>query len=153
MNPNIRMITKPVLSALDAPVRQGVLRRIDAMERELAFLVTKEDERVFLLRRHGWGDERLQLLFVLNSIYQHVLGPLQAASRGGPEGLGKSVAIRHGSVSFNSQKSAAALRALKDFNEMVISLGFESDLLKLNTCEDIVFQLSSGSDEPGEPAE
>ena len=120
------------------------------MERELAFLVAKEDRRVFAIRRNGWGEERLQLLFVLNSIYQHVLGPLHGASRGGPEGLGKSVAIRHGSASFSSQTSGATLGAIKNFNEMVVSLGFARDLLNLNTCEDIVFRLHNDSNEPGE---
>ncbi len=143
----------PVFNTLDGPVRRGVLRRIDAMERELSFLATKDDHRVFALRRMGWGEERLQLLFALNSIYQHVLGPLQGASRGGPEGLGKSVVIRHGSASFSSQTSGAALSALKDFNAMVESLGFERDLLNLNTCEDIVFRLYSGRDESSESAE
>lgn len=146
MTPKIREIAKPVLNALDRPVRQGVLRRIEAMERELAFLVTKEDGRVFALSLKGWGEERLQLLFVLNSVYQHVLGPLQGASRGGPAGLGKSVAIRHGSESFSSHTSVATLRALNDFNQMVRSLGFARDLLHLNTCEDIVFRLHVDSD-------
>lgn len=123
------------------------------MERELAFLATKEDKRLFALRLVGWGEERLQLLFVLHSIYQHVLGPLQGASRGGPEGLGKTVAIRHGSASFSSQTSGAALSALKDFNEMVVGLNFERDLLNLNTCEDIIFRLYGGTSKPSESAE
>ena len=36
------------------------------------------------------------VLFLLNSMYQQVIGPLQAAARGGPEGLGNAVAICHG---------------------------------------------------------
>lgn len=123
------------------------------MERELAFLAAKEDRRVFALRRNGWSEERLQLLFVLNSIYQQVLGPLQGASRGGPEGLGKSVAIRHGSASFSSKTSGATLNALKDFNEMMSSLGFEREHLNLNTCEDIVFRLYGATNEPSERGE
>ena len=150
MTPTIRAIANPVLNALNGQVRQGVLRRIDAMERELAFLVVKEDRRVFALRRNGWGEDRLQLLFVLNSIYQHVLGPLHGASRGGPEGLGKSVAIRHGTASFSSQTSGAKIAALKDFNEMVVTLGFARDLLNLNTCEDIVFRLCDDSNDRGD---
>jgi len=52
------------------------------MERELAFLMERRDENVALIGRRGWTDDRQQLLFLLNNMYQQVIGPLQAAARG-----------------------------------------------------------------------
>src|SRR5271154_6356672 len=106
MTPVVKSIAQPVIRLMDGRVRHGVLRRVDAMERELVFLMERKDENVALIRRRGWTDNRLQLLFLLNSMYQQLIGPLQAAARGGPEGLGSAVAICHGRTLFDRAGAA-----------------------------------------------
>ncbi|QIM50781.1 hypothetical protein [Hydrogenophaga crocea] len=143
MTPSVRRIADPVLRSLDARVRRGVLRRIDAMERELAFLAGREDENVSFIRRRGWSDERLQVLFVLNSVYQQVLGPIQAAAKAGPEGLGSTIPVRHGTATFSRKTAGNVQVALKDFLVMVDMLKLQQSWLHSNTCGDVVFAVAS----------
>jgi hypothetical protein len=142
MTPVVQSITQPVIRLMDRGVRQGVLRRVDAMERELAFLKERKDENVALIKRRGWTDDRLQLLFLLNSVYQQVLGPLQAAARGGPEGLGSVVPIRHGKTSFNQAGAARTQLFVRDFLAMIDTLKLQRTWLQSNTCGDVVFSIA-----------
>ena len=143
MTPSVHRISDPVLRSLDPRVRRGVSRRIDAMERELAFLAEREDDNLKLIRSRGWSDERLQVLFVLNSVYQQVLGPMQAAARGGPEGLGNTIPVRHGTASFSRKTAESVQVAMKDFLMMVDTLKLQRSWLHSNTCGDVVFAVSS----------
>lgn len=128
---------------MDARVRRGVLRRIDAMERELTFLAEREDDNVKFIRRRGWSDERLQVLFVLNSVYQQVLGPVQAAAKEGPAGLGSTIPVRHGTASFSRETAGSVLAAMKDFLAMVDALKLQRSWLHSNTCGDVVYAIAS----------
>lgn len=143
MTPSVHRIADPVLRSLDPRVRRGVLRRIDAMERELAFLVEREDDTIRFIQRRGWSDERLQVLFVLNSIYQQVLGPIQAAAKEGPEGLGSTIPVRHGTASFSRKTAGSVQIAMKDFLAMVDMLKLQRTWLHSNTCGDVVFAVAS----------
>ena len=143
MTPIARRIADPVLRSLDPRVRRGVLRRIDAMERELAFLAEREDDNVKFIRSRGWSDERLQVLFVLNSVYQQVLGPIQAAAKEGPEGLGSTIPVRHGTASFSRKTAGSVQVAMKDVRAMVDTLRLQRSWLHPNTCGDVVFAIAS----------
>jgi hypothetical protein len=120
-----------------------VLRRIDAMERELTFLAEREDDNLSFIRRRGWSDERLQVLFVLNSVYQQVLGPIQAAAKEGPEGLGSTIPIRHGTASFSRKTAGKVQVAMKEFLVMVDTLKLQRRWLHSNTCGDVVFAVAA----------
>lgn len=113
------------------------------MERELAFLVEREDDTIRFIQRRGWSDERLQVLFVLNSIYQQVLGPIQAAAKEGPEGLGSTIPVRHGTASFSRKTAGSVQIAMKDFLAMVDMLKLQRTWLHSNTCGDVVFAVAS----------
>lgn len=143
MTPSVNRIAEPLFRSLDARVRRDVLRRIDSMERELAFLVGREDYNVSFIRRRGWSDERLQVLFVLNSVYQQVLGPIQAAAKGGPEGLGSTIPVRHGTASFSRKTAGSVQVAMKDFLVMADTLKLQRSWLHSNTCGDVVFAVAS----------
>ncbi len=112
------------------------------MERELAFLESLEDRRLAVARRFGWTDDRLQVLFALNSVYQHLLGPLQSAARGGPEGLGDTVAVRHGTSTFSRATTTRIQLAMRDFNKLVGALEFRQRWLQENTCGDVLYAVS-----------
>jgi hypothetical protein len=142
MNPSVKRIAAPALNALDVRVRQSITRRVDAMMRELAFLADRKDKALAFIRRRGWSDERLQFVFVLNSIYQQVLGPLQAVARGGPEGLGRTIPVRYGSTSFDRDTTRNAQVAMRDFLAMLAELQLPQTWLQSNTCGDIVFCIS-----------
>ena len=142
MTPVVQSIAQPVIRLMDGRVRQGVLRRVDAMERELSFLTDRRDENVALIRRRGWTDDRLQLLFLLNSVYQQVIGPMQAAARGGPEGLGSAVPICHGKTSFDRAGAARTQLLVRDFLAMIDTLKLQRAWLQSNTCGDVVFSIA-----------
>ncbi|MDP9084565.1 MAG: hypothetical protein M3N50_12505 [Pseudomonadota bacterium] len=142
MTPIVKGIANPVIRLMDGRVRQGVFRRVDAMERELAFLMERRDENVALIRRRGWTDDRLQLLFLLNSMYQQLIGPLQAAARGGPEGLGSTVAVCHGKTVFDRAGAARTQLLVRDFLAMIDTLKLQRIWLQSNTCGDVVFSIA-----------
>jgi hypothetical protein len=112
------------------------------MERELKFLGDKEDERLIFIRQGGWTDERMQLLFVLNSVYQIVIGPLQSAARMGPEGLGRAVPVKHGNLLVNADSAQGAHKAMRAFGAMVRALKYWQELLHCSTCGDAVFSIA-----------
>ncbi len=147
MTPVAQQITRPLLSALDSRVRRNVARRIDAMERELAFLVAREDRNVAYLRRRGWTNDRIHVLFALNSVYQQVLGPIQAATRGGPDGLGREIPVRYGNTSYDAASARAASSALRDFYALVAELRVPPDWLYANTCGEVVFRIAKFEEE------
>jgi len=148
VNPSIEHIAKPVLSSMNSHVRLGVLHRVDAMERELAFLIERKNDDVAFIRSRGWSDERIQLLFVLNSLYQHLLGPVQAAARPGPQGLGRTIPIRHGKATFDDKTARRAERAVKDFLAIVETLQFQPRWLHANTCGDVVYAIATHEGKP-----
>jgi len=138
---------------LDPKVRSAVVRRQEAMLRELAFLGSKEDERLAFIRSRNWTDARLSVLFSLNSVYQEVLGPLDASARTGRRadvevagapalGLGSSHPIVHGSQRFDAAHSARVKGAVEDFFGMVSELGLRRDWMTKNTCGDLVYWIA-----------
>ena len=148
---------EPVLAALtqplDAKVRGAVTRRHDAMLRELAFLVSKQDKGLTFIRSRNWSDEKLSALFSLNCIYQEVLGPLDASARTGRQaasdadgvtvlGLGSSHPIVHGSQRFDSAHTVRVRSAVEDFFGLVADLGFRRDWMTKNTCGDLVYWIA-----------
>jgi hypothetical protein len=142
VSPLVHRIVGPLLRSMDGKVRAAVIRRIDAMERELAFLSSREDRRLATVRRFGWTDDRLQVLFALNSVYQQLLGPLQSAARGGPEGLGDTVPVRHGTSTFSRATTTRIQLTMRDFNALVDALELRRTWLQENTCGDVLFAIS-----------
>lgn len=132
-----------MLALMEARVRRDIERRIELMERELAFLAEREDQNLAFIKKRGWSDERLQVLFLFNSIYQKVLGPLQAAAKEGPEGLGSSVPVKHGTSIFSRQTTGTVRIALKDFLAMIDDLQLHRSWLHENTCGDAVYQIAA----------
>jgi hypothetical protein len=143
MTPPLEQIARPLLARMDNRVRQGVQRRLEAMERELAFLAERQEPNVSFIARKGWSIDRLQLVFLLNSVYQNLLGPLQAAARGGPDGLGSKIPVRHGKTIFNRATASSVQMAMRDFFEMVDALHLPRAWLQLNTCGDLVFAIAT----------
>jgi hypothetical protein len=152
-----RTDSDPVLAALtqplDAKVRSAVIRRHEAMLRELAFLASKQDENLTFIRLRNWPDAKLSALFSLNSLYQEVLGPLDASARTGRQadpdsqgvqahGLGSSHPIVHGSQRFDSAHTARVKSAIEDFFGLVGRLGFRRDWMTKNTCNDLVYWIA-----------
>ena len=139
-------LTRP----LDAKVRTSVMRRHEAMMRELAFLTTKQDRRLLFIRSRNWSDARLSVLFGLNSLYQEVLGPLDASARTKrpvetdsnampAHGLGTTCPIVHGSQRFDSAHTVRVKGAVEDFFVLVVELGFRREWMAKNTCGDLVY--------------
>jgi hypothetical protein len=89
------------------------------MVRELQYLREKRDENLVFIRKRKWSDVRLRALFAVNSVYQEVLGPLQAAAKGSTSGLGRDLPILHGSQRFDSAQSARVNATLEGFFLMV----------------------------------
>lgn len=136
----------PVLLALtrhlELKPRNAVMRRHEAMLRELSFLGERENENLAFIRSRNWTEQRFSVLFSLNCIYQEVLGPLDASARTGQAGLGTEHPIVHGSLRFDSAHTARVRSAVEDFFTMVGELGFRRDWMTKNTCGDLVFYIA-----------
>lgn len=136
----------PLLKALNPVVRASVERRFEAMARELKFLHDKQDERVGFIRGRGWSDERLRMLFVLNSVYQLFLGPLHSSART-TSGLGAEHPILHGSEAFNRSRAREVDELARDFFGIVSASGCRPEWMAKNTCGDIVYWIGRYEDE------
>lgn len=146
MSPEAHGIAYPLLAAMNGRVRAAVVRRIEAMERELEFLAQKEDVRLLAIRTHGWSDDRLRVIFALNSVYQQVLGPLQAVARGGPQGLGGEVPIRHGSFAFSASTTVRIQQSMRAFEAVASELRIPQSWLHANTCGDVVYAIQAANE-------
>jgi hypothetical protein len=122
--------------------RASVVRRYEAMVRELQYLREKRDENLVFIRKRKWSDVRLRALFAVNSVYQEVLGPLQAAAKGSTGGLGRDLPILHGSQRFDGAQSARVNATLEGFFLMISEMGFQRDWMSKNTCGDLIFYIA-----------
>lgn len=147
------LVLAALTQALDPKVRSAVVRRHEAMLRELSFLDTKQDERLAFIRSRNWTLARLSVLFSLNCVYQEVLGPLDASARTGRRadvevagapalGLGSSHPILHGSHRFDAAHAARVKDTVEDFFAMVSELGLRRDWMTKNTCGDLVYWIA-----------
>jgi len=142
-----------ILSLLLAPLnplaKQGVGRRVDAMIRELAFMDKKGDDNLGFIRERRWSDERLRVLFILNSVYQLVLGPQEAACHTTPQVLGGSVPIVHGTFVVDKSFRGRTSSAVSEFFAICAAAGFREQLLTLTTCRDIIYWVARYEREEG----
>ena len=73
-----KQTSNDVLVALTEPMypkpREAVVRRYEAMLRELRFREDRQDEDLAFVREHGWNDKRLAILFALNMSTRKSLG-------------------------------------------------------------------------------
>lgn len=136
-----RTVLAKMLNALHPAVRGNVDRRCEAMLRELDFLRERQNENLTYLRSKGWVDERLQVLFVLNSVYQLCIGPLQSSARINA-GLGGDYPIRHGADVFDIGRAGIVIEMVTDFFSMAADLGFLRDWMTKNTCGDLIYWIA-----------
>ncbi|MFC5460166.1 hypothetical protein [Massilia niabensis] len=142
MTPAAQFACTPILEKLNSKVRRGVIQRVEAMVRELDFLVQREDRYLSLLKSAGWKDHHFHVIFFLNSFYQRVLGPQKSAAREGPEGLGTFVPIHHGSVVFDRRSAQQVNAAERNFNTMNQQLNVSVHWLHANTCRDLIYLMA-----------
>lgn len=148
-------ILQLLLQPMNLVARQAVSRRFDAMSRELTFLAKKESEDLKLILERGWSADKLQVLFALNSTYQLVLGPQEAASRTSPEVFGPDGIIVHGSFVVDAAFRQRTRSAVEAFHALCSTASIRIDLLYLATCRDIVYWEArfqrEGGDDGGSP--
>lgn len=142
MTPAASGVCRPMLQHLDVAVRQGIERRVDSMIRELNYLAGVPESGVARLRSAGWSDDTLHVIFVLNSVFQRLLGPLRAAARGGPKGLGTDIPVTYGSMVFDAGTAKSITAAMESFNLVTRSLGVQPSWLRANTCRDLIFAMT-----------
>ena len=118
------------------------------MLRELKYLSDNGDVRLGAIRRHNWTDAKLSVLFALNSVYQEILGPLDASAREDQAGLGTNHPILHGSQRFDRASSRSIHTGVRDFMTLVAELGFVPDWLTKNTCGDLIFYIDRHESHP-----
>jgi hypothetical protein len=127
--------------ALNREVRRAVRARWDAMRRECVYLSDKRNERLLFIRAKGWADDRLGVLCYLNSFYQLLIGPLEAATRSSKVGLVARIPIAHGSELFNSVRREKVAQTAAAFYLVIAELGFEKAWLTKSTAGDIIYYI------------
>ncbi len=63
-------VTPVLIGELDPDLRLQILRRKEAMLRELRYLRESENAELILLVGRGWSMDRLEVICGLNSFYQ-----------------------------------------------------------------------------------
>jgi hypothetical protein len=140
--PDSSLVLQALLAKLAPKPREQVTRRYGHMVRELAYLTERRDENLAFIRSRKWTDRRLNAVFAFNSVYQEVLGPLQASARFSRVGLGREIPILHGSQRFDLSHAMRVNDALSDFHAMLVALDLKRSWMTLNTCGEVVYRLA-----------
>jgi len=139
MDGTAQRLAKVLLSPASLQIRQRVVSRVEAMERELKFLLTRDSVDLQFLMANGWSVEKFDVLFILNSVYQLILGPQDAATHRIPQALGSDVRIAHGSTIVDGSYRLQVRNAVDAFFALSFEAGFSQDLLTQATTRDIVY--------------
>lgn len=132
-------VLKKLTSSMHQKPKMAVIKRYEAMVRELRYRVERQDKDLLFIRSKGWEDDRLYVLFALNSVYQEVLGPLQCSARSGISGVGTDHPIVHGGSRFDRAHTVRVNQAIAKYFTMTIRLGFQWEWLAKNTCNDLIY--------------
>jgi hypothetical protein len=116
------------------------------MVRELEFLRERDKEDLRFIAAKGWSDNRLTVVFVLNSIYQLCIGPIYSSALVSRR-VGGSIPLHYGEQIFDLKRSRAVRRMAYDYAELASKLGITTDLLTQNTCGDIVYRIARNEQE------
>jgi hypothetical protein len=137
-------IQKQLSEYLEYELRQLIDKRVSAFKRQLEYVKTKDNQHLIKLYSNNWNDEMLKVVFVLNSFYQLVLGPLDSSARSSTNsGLGSDIPISYGkSIKFNASRSRKINKAVESFNNIIAKLEINSFVMGLNSANDIVFNLA-----------
>lgn len=137
-------VLKILSESLDAPTRQALQSRTDSFIRTLKFLDERQDKTLGKVRRKGWSDADLEIIFSLNSFYQLVLGPLASSSR--PEihaDIVKTRPIHYGTTLSISPNDTEAISACDhSFREITAQLGINLWWLQANRAEDVLYMIT-----------
>lgn len=112
------------------------------MKRELAYLLDKNGKNVQLVRKRNWTQDKLLVLFALNSVYQEILGPQELASYEGAGGVGGQIPVLHGTFKIDGSYRAKTRSAVSAFFNMVRELGFQEKWMTLATCGDVIYWIA-----------
>lgn len=137
-------IQKQLSEYLEYDLRQLIDKRVSAFKRQLEYIKTNDSPHLLKLYSNNWNDEMFKVVFVLNSFYQLVLGPLDSSARSSTViGLGSDIPISYGtSIKFNASRSRKINKAVESFNKIVAKLEINSFVMGLNSANDIVFNLA-----------
>ena len=109
------------------------------MVRQFKYLETFESKDLRSLKKKRWPREKLMVLFAMNSVYQVVLGPQEAACQRQTAGLGNLIPVVHGTFAVDMAFTTKTRVAVSEFFEMARRFGFHEYWMTLNTCGDVVY--------------
>lgn len=118
-------------------------KRYSAFERQLKYLKTQNKNYLIILYSNSWTDERLKVIFALNSFYQLVLGPLSSSALNiSNTGLGRDIPIKYGkSITFNQARNRQIIKAEERFNSIIAELNIPHFVLGMNSANDIIYNI------------
>lgn len=132
-------IFNPLINNIDSKIRLLILNRIDAMERELNYLIEVNDVGINHLLNNRWEKEHIYTIFIFNSIYQNLIGPIEASIRGNSIGLVDEIPLQHGNFMIDKEYKKKARKMISDFYSISsIDIGW----LQATTCRDLVFRIT-----------
>jgi hypothetical protein len=137
-------VTPILVAELDSDLRLRILRRKEAMLRQLRHLRETENAELILLVGRGWSMDRLEVICGLNSFYQIVLGPLASSAREREGVLGNEVPILYGdSLRFDREHALMVRRLHTAFMNAVRDLPVAPSMLTAPHASDLVFRLAA----------
>ena len=90
-------IQKQFCEYLEYDLKMLIEKRVSAFIRQLEYIKTQDNQYLIRLYSNNWNDEMLKVVFVFNSFYQLVLGPLSSSARNSTVyELGAEIPIAYG---------------------------------------------------------
>jgi hypothetical protein len=131
-------------TGLEMRLRQQISQRTDAMVRHLAHLHDQRYNNLSFVLGHGWSVERLEILCVLNSFFQVVLGPLAgAAFTYAHSPMVAAVPVHYGQYVFDRRWALEVRASFFAFRDLVLKCGASERVLLANRADDLVNALAN----------
>jgi len=141
-------IQKQLSEYLEYDLKLLIEKRVSVFIRQLEYIKTQDNIYLIKLYANGWNDEMIKVVFVLNSFYQLVLGPLSSSSRSSTvHGLGSEIPIVYGkSIIFDKSRSQQINKAVDSFNSLINKAKINAYALGSSSANDIIYNLTKELD-------
>lgn len=140
-------ILKMLLEGLELEESEGVVSRVDAMNREFTYLQQNKPDLINKATELGWTSSKLAVVFCLNSFYQRIIAPLYASVTA-PSEIGSRIPIRYGkSILFDAERNRKVAKMAQKFGAICKKAQVNDSMLNAQKTGDLIWRITHKSEE------
>lgn len=141
MHPLLEILTE----GLEREERDSVVRRVELMNSELAYIQKSNSTHLNVARIHGWTQKKIHIVFCLNSFYQRIIAPLWSSAHS-PSMFGSKIPIRYGkSIVFDAERNATINKMGTRFIRLCSVFQISKEMLEAQRASDLIWVIYKSS--------